>query len=177
MACNILSGYTNTCRDSIGGIKTIYITELSNKASATVITSTSGNITNVASFLSTGKKFWTFELTQATANYVQTPKPNSPNGSFYVEQTLGFKIPKFSATFSYQLKNLAQNDLMAIAYTMNGDYVLLGEKNGLKMQDSTQPSGTAMADFSGYDLVFKAEENDMALLVPSGIISLLTSPA
>lgn len=170
--CAILSGYTKDCRSSIGGIKTVYITELANKSS---ITSASGNIS--AFTLTSGKKFWTFDLEQAVGNYAEAPKPNAANGSYYVEQTLNIKIPKFSATFSYQVKNLAQNDLMIIVLTMNGNYILLGENNGCKMQDSTSGSGVAMADFSGYDLNFTAMENDMAKTVASGLIAALTSPA
>ena len=172
MSCAIVSGYTKDCRDSMGGLKTIYITELANKSS---ITSASGNIT--AFTLTSGKKFWTFEIDKFTSNFNQVPKPNAPNGSFYVEQTLNFKLPKFSATTAYQIKNLAVQDLMIIALTMNGDYILLGETNGMQMQDSSQPSGTAMADFSGFDLTFKADEPDMAKTVASNLIATLTVPA
>jgi len=170
--CAILSGYTKDCRSSIGGIKTVYITELANKSS---ITSASGNIS--AFSLTSGKKFWTFELEQATATASEVIKPNAANGTYYVEQTLNFKIPKRSATVSYQLKNLAQNDLMVIALTNNGNYWLLGETNGMKMQDSTNPYGTALADMNGYDLQFLSMEPDMAKTVASGLIAALLSPA
>lgn len=170
--CAIVGGYTKDCRNSIGGIKTVYITELQNKSA---ITSASGAIT--AFTLTSGKKFWTFELEQATATASEVLKPNAPNGSFYVEQTLNFKVPKRSASFSWQLKNLGQNDLMAIVLDMNGVYWLLGEVNGLKMQDSTNPYGTAMADMNGYDLQFLAMETDPARTVASGLIATLTTPA
>ena len=170
--CAIISGYTKDCRNSIGGIKTVYITELQNKSS---ITSASGAIS--AFTLTSGKKFWTFELEQATATASEVVKPNGPNGTYYVEQTLNFKVPKRSALFSYQIKNLAQNDLMVIVLDMNGTYWLLGENNGLKMQDSTNPFGTAMADMNGYDLQFLAMENDNAKTVASKLIATLTTPA
>lgn len=171
--CAILSGYSKDCRSSIGGIRTVYLTELSNKSS---ITSASGNIS--AFTLTSGKKFWTFELEQATATGSKgDPKPNPANGTFYVEQTLNFKIPKASATFSYHLKNLAQNDLMAIILDNNGTYWLLGETNGLKMQDGTASMGTALADMNGYDLNFLAQEPDMAKTVASNLIATLLSPA
>ena len=66
---------------------------------------------------------------------------------------------------------------MVIVLTMNNQYILLGENNGMKMQDSGGGSGVAMADFSGYDLNFMAMENDMAKTVASGLIATLTSPA
>jgi len=172
--CAILSGYTKDCADSRGGVKVVYLCPLNDKTSSTVITSASGAVTNVATFLSTGKKFFTFQLNQNTSNYVQTLKPNNPNGSFYVEQTLSVKFPKFSAFNSYVFKALALQPMMVIAERQDGTIVLLGETNGMNMQDSTQGSGTAMADFAGYDFVFKAEEPNMANTVTGALVALLT---
>ena len=164
--CAILSGYTKDCRNSIGGIKTVYITELSSKSS---ITSASGNIS--AFTLIAGRRFYTFDLEQAVGNYSCNPKPNAANGSLYFEQTLNIKIPKFAATFAYQIKNLAANDLMIIALRQSGEYVLLGEANGMKMGDGTGPSGVAMGDFGGFDLNFTAMEPDAAKTINAGLIA------
>jgi len=171
--CAILSGYTKDCADGRGGIKTVYFCPLSDKTSSTVITSASGAVTNVATCLATGKKFWTFQLNQNTSNYVQTIKPNNPNGTYYVEQTLGVKFPKFSAFNSYVFKALFLQPVMCIAERQDGTLILLGETNGMNAQDSTQMSGTAMADFAGYDFVFKAEEPNMANTVTTALRDLL----
>jgi hypothetical protein len=177
MACAITSGFTRSCRDSIGGIKTVYVTELSNKSTLTY--NASGVCT--AFTLSSGKKFWTFELEQATATASDDPKVNASNGTFYVEHKVNFKIPKRSAFFSSQLKTLAQQDLMIIVKTQgvsgSEEYYLLGGFNGMKMGDSTASFGTAMADMNGYDLSFTGMEFDMALNVTSGQIATLTVPA
>ena len=61
MSCALTSGFTLPCRDGVGGVKTIYITELANFASATIA---SGVVTALT--LDTGKKFWTYELTEET---------------------------------------------------------------------------------------------------------------
>ena len=168
MSCAIVSGVSNVCRDSIGGIKYVLITETANIASTT---SASGNISAMS--LNAGKVFYRFDMTQATGNYNQTTKPNLANGSYYVEQTVNFKIPKFTATIAYQIKNLGQQPVSIIVYTMNGDFILLGGTNGMNMTDSTQGSGTAMADFSGFDLNFMAQESDLALTVDSAVVATL----
>lgn len=178
MSCAISQGYTRDCRDSIGGIKALYLTELGNKST---LTSASGLIQTFT--LSQGKKFWTLDLEQATATASDDPQPNSANGTFYCDHKLSFRIPKRSASFSNHLKNLAVNDLMAIVLDNNGLYWLLGGSdavnghNGLKMQASTAPFGTAFADINGYELVFLGMEPHLALQVPSNLIATLTSPA
>lgn len=170
ITCAISTGYTKTCRDAVGGIKTVYITELANKSS---ITQASGIITAFA--LTAGKKFYTFEMTQATANASSDPKPNKANGTFYYDQKLKIEVPKRLASFSYQLKNLAVQDLMVIILDMNGDYWLLGENNGMAMVDSVGAYGTQMADKTGHELNFNAMEGEDAKQVTSGLMAALTA--
>jgi hypothetical protein len=171
--CAILSGITNDCDTGRGGLKTVYFCPLSDKTSSTVITSASGAITNVATFLSTGKKFWTFQLKQNTSNYAQVIKASNRDGTFYVEQTLNVKFTKFSAFNSYVLKALFLQPQMVIAERQDGTLILLGETNGMNGQDSNQPGGVAMADFNGYDFTFKAEEPNMANTLTSSLRDLL----
>jgi hypothetical protein len=171
--CAINQGYPKDCRDSIAGIKTVYLTEQYNKAT---LTYASGVIT--AFTLNSGKKFWTVELEQATATASDNLKPNAANGSLYYEQTLNFMIPKRSGNINTFIKTLAVNDLMAIVLGQDGDYYLLGHSNGLKMQDgSTGSFGTAMSDMAGFNLQFLGMETLYALKVPSNLIATLTSPA
>lgn len=172
--CAVYSGYTKDCRNSIGGIKTIDLVELSAK---NTFTYASGAIT--AFTLTTGKKFYTFEQEQAVATASDNLKPNAANGSLYYEHSLNLIIPKRSAATSYLIKTLAQNDLMAIVTTNDETptYWLLGGTNGLKMQDSTASFGTALADMNGYNLQFLGMEVTEALQVPSNLISTLRSPA
>jgi hypothetical protein len=170
MACAIASGYTRDCRDNIGGIKTIYITELANKAT---LTHASSLIT--AFTLSSGKKFWTFELEQATATAADNLKPNAANGTLYYEHTVSAPFVKRSATMSHVFRLMAQNDVMVIVLDQNGNYWLLGGNNGLKMQDSTASFGTAMADMNGYVINLMGMDSYQALQVPSNLITGLTT--
>jgi hypothetical protein len=169
-----VSGYSRDCRNDIGGIKTIDLVEIGAKST---LTYASGAVTSLT--LSSGKKFYTFELTTATCTASDDIKSNAANGSLYYEHKLNMLIPKRSASFSYYLKNLAQNDLMAIITTNHEtpQYWLLGAANGLKMQDSTSSFGTQFADFSGYNLQFLGMEPTMALSLTSGQVTTLRTPA
>lgn len=169
MACVLTTSITKGCRDSIGGIKTIYVAELSRKGS---VTQASGVIT--AWTMSSGY-FWTYNLEMGVASATQTIKPNRTNGTTYYEQSVTFTIPKQQATTAQELMLLAQNDVMIIVLDRNGKYWLLGENNGVSMADSTAETGTAFADFNGYNLTLTGMEAALAPEVTSSLITSLTS--
>lgn len=171
-SCSIASGYTKSCRDSIGGIKTIYLTEQANKSTLTHASALISAFT-----LSTGKKFWTYEVEQGTATASDDPQPNASNGSLFYSHKVSMPIVKRSATSSHVFKMIAATDIMVIVLDQNGNYWLLGQGNGLKMQPSTAPFGTAMGDVNGYNLVFEGMDQYTALQVPSNLIATLTAPA
>lgn len=176
MSCPIVTGITKACRDSVGGLTTIYITEHSN-ISQTTITSASGIITNVSSFLTSGAKFWTIEVEMGVGNEVENITPNRQAGTLYYDQNLNFYIPKKQASVAQWVMTLAKNNLAFIVKDKNGAYRLLGQEFGMDMVASTAPSGTAMADQNGYVLNFQGSEKYLANEVPSTLISALTTPA
>lgn len=170
MPCNLTSGYSLDCRDSIGGVKTIYITELANKSS---ITAASGTIT--AFTLTAGKKFWTYELMKETASLTENIVTSDTNGTVFYEQDLTFTIRKMQASLSQEIKLLAQNRLMIIVLDRNGKYFLLGQNNGAEMQASSAATGTAFGDMNGYTLAFKSKEESPANEVAANLIAGLTA--
>jgi hypothetical protein len=173
MSCAIDTGYTRSCRNEIGGIRNVYITELANK---NTISPSTGEITSFT--LNSGKRFWKYELEIGVGTASDDPKPNAPNGTFYFEQNVSFTLPKRSVALSNAMKNLAVNDLMIIVETNKSEYYLMGQENGMKMADgSTGPFGTAFADMNGYNLVFQGMEPNEARKVASNLIATLTQPA
>lgn len=172
MACVLTSSRTLACRDSVGGIKTIYITELDNKAT---LTATAGDIT--AFTLDTGKQFWQYDLIKETAEYEEKITPSSENGTIFYETELKLMLHKNSVTTRNELKLIAQNRLMIIILDRNGSYWLMGESNGADLVPSSSKSGKAMGDFNGYELVFSAKEAEPMQTVSSGLIPTLIAPA
>lgn len=172
MSCAVSQGYTKTCRDSIGGIKAVYFTELSNK---NTITEASSVITVFT--LTAGKKFWKYEQELTVATAEETPTPNAANGSYFVEQTCEITIPQHTASIAYSIKTLAVNDLMTIVEKIDGTFWLLGKNNGMKMQPSKNPYGKALGDMTGYVLTFKGMEADLASQVTGSLMTTLVLPA
>lgn len=176
MACVLNSGITKACRDAAPGLTTVYVTEFSNYTQGT-ITSASGIITNVASFLNSGKKFWTYELEMGVGSEVENINPDAKTGTLSIVPNLNFYIPKKQAAIAQQVMLLAQQDLLFIVKDRNGKYRLLGEEFGMRMVASTAPSGVAGNEQSGYVLAFSGEERKLANEVPSTLIGALTTPA
>lgn len=172
MACALTTGVTRGCRDAVGGIKEIYITELANKSS---ITTASGVIT--AFTLSSGKKFWTYELVRETANWTEEGLASKDNGTRVYNQKLMIKLHKRSSTLNEELKLVLANDCMVIVKDYAGEYWLLGESNGILTEKAAFESGTAMGDFNGYTIEGTGAEASPASKVTSGLIASLLTPA
>lgn len=172
MACALTTGVTRGCRDAVGGIKEIYITELANKSA---ITTASGVIT--AFTLTSGKKFWTYELVRETANFTEEGLASKDNGTRVYNQKLMIKLHKRSSTLNEELKLVLANDCMIIVKDYSGDYWLLGENNGMITEKASFESGTAMGDFNGYTIEATGAETAPASKVTSSLITNLLLPA
>jgi hypothetical protein len=172
MACALTQDITLGCRDSVGGIKTIYVTELANK---NAITSASGIIT--AFTLTTGKQFWQYDIEKEVGSVTENIQTSVENGTVFYEQDVTFTLNKVQASLQQEIKLLAQNRVMVIALDRNGKYWLLGENNGCDLQPSTAATGKAMGDFNGYTLNLKGKETAPANEVTSSLIATLIAPA
>ncbi len=154
MACNIIEGSVINCRDSIGGIKTIYLAPITDIAT---ITETSGVVTNIA--MVSGKKFWTFELEKENAMFEEKETTSVENGTTFWEQDIAFNIKKLLANQRNNMKILAQLRLAMIVTDNNGNSWLAGRYYGMdKVGTNTAKTGKAMGDLNGYELAFKGKE-------------------
>ena len=166
MSCALTSGFTLPCRDGVGGVKTIYITELANFASATIA---SGVVTALT--LDTGKKFWTYELTEETAEVTEKATVSVENGSIFYDQSISLQLQKQQASTRNELRLLAQNNCLVIELDRNGKYFIYGYENGVKVESIDATTGKSMGDFNGYKLTLKGKESNPAYEVSSNIIA------
>lgn len=167
--CAIVQGYEIPCRNSVGGIAEIYITEIGNKAT---LSSTSGIIT--AFTLSATKKFFTFFLEKENAEFTEKIVPSVENGTVYYEQEVKFNLKQLSASNRNAIRLLAQNRLYIIVKDNNGVYWLLGEAKGMDLGASDGKTGKAMGDLNGYSLTFMGKEPLPAQVVTSSLMTTLT---
>jgi hypothetical protein len=169
MSCAISSGYTIDCnKDSLGGLKVIYIAE---RKSIEGYTETAGIVTAIT--LATGKQFYKFELVKSSSSFTITPTANVGNGTLFFAESVQLVMNKLKSSTSALVESLAKASLVMIAEDRNGEVFLLGRENGLDISGGTIGSGTAGGDRSGYDLPFSGEEAKISHVDPTIIAGLL----
>ena len=162
MSCALTTGYALGCRDSVGGIKTIYVQGWN--ATGTVNTNGSGTVTGFTGFSS---GFYEYDLTKATSSLTETLNASIENGSIYYTPEVTFTINKLQVAVRNELRLLARNRLLVIVQDNNNRYWVLGAANGLEATAGTAGSGTAFGDRSGYEMTLTGMEPDPMLLIVS----------
>lgn len=166
MSCALSQGYLLDCKDSLGGLKSVYFIEKGNIAS---YTEAAGVVTGIT--LDAGKYFFKYELVKETSSFTETVTASVQNGTIFYAQELSVILNKLQANTRNEILLLAQNSLVAIAEDRNGKYWLLGKDGGLDISGGTAASGVAAGDRSGYELTFSGQEASLAPEVDADIIA------
>lgn len=147
MACNLTAGIPLGCRDNVGGLKTMYITDFTNISS---ITSTTGETITQISGSGT---FYEFQLIRTSSQHTETVNASLENGTiFYQGETVTF-FAKLDQAKRNILKTLGQSQRLAVVIEdNNGDYFLLGQTYGCYVTAGTSVTGLNMGDRNGYNI-------------------------
>ena len=170
MPCALTQGYTLDCKDSLGGIKAVW---LINHANVTAVTEASGIVSAITK--AANKVFYKYELVKNTGALTETVTASVENGTVFYAQELSVVLNKLQANTRNEILLLAQATLMAVVQDANDKYWLLGRVSGLDVTGGTAATGTAQGDRNGYTLTFTGGEKQLAPEVASGIIAGLTA--
>ena len=168
MACPLTQGFILDCKESLGGVKSVRFVEFDNAS----MTYAAGVATIT---MDAGKKFWLYSQVRETSSLTETITANVQNGTIFYQQEVVIVLNKLAAATRNEILLLAKNRLLAIVEDMNGNYWLLGAKNGLDITSGNSATGTASGDRNGYSLTFQAMEADPIWSVSSGAISAITN--
>lgn len=171
MSCALTQGYEIGCREGVGGIKEVYITELAN---VTAMTDTSGVITSLTKAV--GQRFWKYNLVRETSNATETINGNEQNGTIYYSQNVQMVLNKRQASVRNEVMRLAKNNLIMIVVENSGRAFLYGKEHGLILAQGESGTGTAWADRNGYTLPFAGNEEELAPEVQLSIVETLETP-
>jgi hypothetical protein len=167
MAClSIINGREIDCKDSVGGVLELYVTEADNINS---ITASSGIITAIS--MKSGKKFFTLKMERNNAQFEQGIVGSQENGTLFHEQTVTFNYKKMTAALRNHVLTLALNRCVFIVKDGNGLIQFLGKDNGLDVGDSTATTGRALGDMNGYNLTFTGQEKDPAYFLDQSVLT------
>lgn len=155
MACPIIQGNEILCRDSVGGVREIILTEYTNVPQGN-ITSSSGVIT--AATCSSGKRFFTVQLEKENAQFDEKDVVSVENGTVYNEQTLTFTVKKMSAAQRNWVRTLIANRCYVVVKDNNGVNSWMGRVNGADVTTRDGTTGKALGDMNGMTITLTAKE-------------------
>lgn len=156
MACLIENGYSLGCRDSIGGVKEIYIGNF--ESAATYTMDTNGSITATTAT----NTYQTFEQEMESASFNQTGVFSTENGTVYFDQVATLNMLKNDAISRKTLLALAQANLSVIIKDQRDEYWLVGIKNGVRATAGTMNTGKAYGDMNGSTITLQGKEPEPA---------------
>jgi hypothetical protein len=150
MACNITAGRNEVCKDSIGGLAGVYFL---NFTTGSFTKNGNGEVTALPS----GSTVYYYEL-KGNSAYTETVNTSRDNGTTFFSQELLLNLKKLTNEMTTQMKLLAYGRPQIVVWTMNGDALLVGEREGADMTAGTLQTGAAMGDLYGYSMTFTGQE-------------------
>lgn len=149
----IVSGYNRKCKDSVGGVRKVWLCKYVKYSRSQIITS--GNI--LVSFPDTF--IYSFHSVETS------------NASELMEQNDGGKFYNQSISLSFQGADLKEIELLQnidfrILYLdNNGVYKILGLRNGMEAGTVTYETGTSKNSLNGFKINFTGKEIEESVFV------------
>lgn len=160
MACSsiTLSGLGIGCKNSVGGIKRMFVIPTADLTAAPTI-GTGGTITAIT--LATGKKFKTFAMNAETGGFVSTLNSDSKTGGMYFSSVISAQFAKNTTQKRIEFMALAQLDMVVVVLDNNGKYWYFGMNNPVYATGGTWTSGTAFSDMNGATIELTDMSNEL----------------
>ena len=165
MACDISNGRIEQCKDSVSGLKAIYIINYDklNSDAAVYLTTPVGSEDVLDTWVpidtATAMNLYKFELKSTANGFNTTINTSRDNGTTFFEQTLVINLKRQDAATTKNVKLLAYGRPRVVVRTMTDQFFLMGLDQGADMNAGTIASGNSLDSFNGYEgLTFVAQE-------------------
>jgi len=160
MACDLtLTGRGVGCKDALGGIKRIYVTEFNpDEFSWDAIAST--GIVDGLTVISpvTEVTFKTYDMTRGSGSLTQTITSDLVAGTVFFDQVCSVTFNKAEASDIIEIQNLVKGRVSVLVQDNNDNWFIMGLKNGVEVSGGTAQTGQAAGDQNGFTLEFSAQE-------------------
>lgn len=153
MACDITTGRTEPCKDSVGGINAVYFVNYGDMGAISYNSSDDDVIDNVGSSPSAYK----YEV-RGNSTYTENIQSSRENGTTAFEQVLELTLKKLTKEDHKTIKLLSFGRPNILIEDNNGNVFLAGLEHGADVTGGTVVTGGAMGDMSGYTLSFTGME-------------------
>ena len=161
MACNLTAAIALDCLDSIGGIKTLWVSTDFDYTSITA-----GATAGITALSGGTGDFYQIQVAKDVASFTETFNVSNTNGTAYFEQAVTIPVQHLSSAKRQQIQLLAYNRASRVVIEdNNGLYWLIGLTRGCVLSTGTTTTGTAVGDATQYSFVLTAQEPEMAYQV------------
>jgi hypothetical protein len=163
--CDITAGRIEQCKDSVSGLKAMYLINYEdlNSDSPTYVTyGTGDNVDEITDWIpvddTTQLTLYKFELKSTANSFTTAINSSRDNGTTFFEQTLVAALKRQDVVTHKNVKLLAYGRPRIIVRTMTDQFFLMGLDQGADVSAGEISSGAALGDFNGYSLTFTAQE-------------------
>ena len=161
MACELTAGFNLDCKDTIGGIKAIYLQQ-----HADFLTGISIDGAEEVNGLPT-KTIYKYICPKHTGSFTEEVASSVENGTIFYTQTVTATFFKLTAPRRKQLDLLGKNRLVVFVQDNNDNIWMVGRMDGAEVTAASTATGVAKGDLNGYTVTFTAEEAHKAYRLES----------
>lgn len=152
MSCPItLNGIELGCKDSVGGVKRVYILSKDNLLTAPIF-DTDGKINTL---VYDKYDLYEYDFRKQTGMLTSTESQTEANDTHFYTTDLALKFNKLEADKALEIHELAKGELIIVVLDNNGKYWYLGLDNGVTVSASVGMTGTNYGDRNGYEITFQ----------------------
>ena len=171
MACDITRGRLIDCKDSIGGLKAIYICQAYNNNIEQVATISTTEMTDAGfatwSAQTAAKTIvFKYDLVPSLSSMTVTVNSDNANGTAFFTQALSVTLQKIDHDMTNELRLMAYSRSQIFVQDSNDNVFLLGMVNGCHVSGGTVVTGVGKGDLTGYTIEWGAEENNALIQIP-----------
>ena len=163
--CGVTLGRQEVCKESVGGLQGVYFLNYYT-ASAT----TGGNDQVTALGNPSGSSAYYYEL-KGNSSYTETVNTSRDNGTTFFSQELTLNLKKLTNEMTTQLKLMAYGRPKIVIWTLNGEALLIGNKEGCDVTAGTIQTGGALGDLFGYSITFTGMEQQPGLFLSGSTVN------
>lgn len=166
MSCEFITkGRLEPCKDSVGGLKSVYFVKFGTITGVTYDVTDTDFIKTVTGTPSAYK----YDI-RGNSNYTENIQSSTENGTTSFEQVLSLTLKKLTKEQHKSIRLLAYGRPHIIVQDQNDNYFLAGLENGVEVTAGTVVTGASMNDLSGYTLTFTGMEKKPANFTDAAVM-------
>ncbi len=156
MACSVtVSGRALPCKDSLGGIKQIWIAPFAlSGVPQTFDAVAAGEIADSTAAMT----FKNYDMHKNTGSFTQTVNSSVENGTIFYTQVVSCVFSNEVAADISNFQDLTKGRVFIVVQDVNNNLFVTGHTRGCECTGGGTESGVAMGDFNGLKYEFTSEE-------------------